>query len=53
MKNVTYSEFLAIFCNCHPDAEGNRPCDNGCLCDKCMTAEAQEVWENIKTRQSK
>lgn len=31
---------------CQRDSEtGNRPCDNGFLCDSCMTSYAQEKFE--------
>lgn len=43
-----YSQFLASYCGCYPDSEGNRPCDNGLLCDRCMTKEAQEIWQKMK-----
>lgn len=49
MKIVSaYDNFLNQYCGCYTDEEGNRPCDNGCLCDRCMTHEAQELWEKIK-----
>ncbi len=43
-----YSDFLSTHCQCYADSEGNRPCDYGCLCDRCMTKEAQEVWARIR-----
>lgn len=43
-----YNKFLATYCDCYADSEGNRPCDNGALCDRCMTKEAQEIWNKIK-----
>ena len=36
---------LREFCGCYPDAEGNRPCDNGALCDRCMTEEIQKIYK--------
>lgn len=47
-KARLYSEFLAHYCGCYEDEVGNRPCDNGALCDRCHTKEAQELWEQIK-----
>lgn len=43
-----YNKFLADYCGCYADSEGNRPCDNGCLCDRCSTPAAQEAWEQFK-----
>ena len=43
-----YNKWLASYCQCYADSEGNRPCDYGCLCDKCMTPQAQESWKNFK-----
>lgn len=31
-----YDKWLAQVCHCYPDEVGNRPCDNGCMCDRCM-----------------
>ncbi len=45
---MTYDEFLSAYCGCYADCEGNRPCDNGCLCDRCMTKEMQEAWKRVK-----
>lgn len=44
---MTYNEFLDRFCGCHEDEVGNRPCDNGCMCDKCMTPEMVELWREV------
>lgn len=45
-KNLTEEEkwdkwkeweaYLREVCHCYPDAFGNRPCDNGFPCDRCM-----------------
>ncbi len=43
-----YSDFLFTYCECVADCSGNRPCDYGCLCERCMTKEAQEAWERIR-----
>lgn len=42
-----YNQFLRDYCHCHEDEVGNRPCDNGALCDRCMTREAQEIWKKL------
>ena len=46
--NNLYSQFLAEYCGCYVDETGNRSCDNGCLCDKCMSKSAQSAWEKFK-----
>lgn len=46
---MTYNEFLDRFCGCHEDEVGNRPCDNGCMCDKCMTDEMIKLWKEVTT----
>ena len=33
-RSHLWIELLDTFCS--KDAFGNRPCDNGCLCDRCM-----------------
>ena len=30
-----WEEFLNTECGCYVDENGNRPCDNGALCDRC------------------
>lgn len=35
----TWDKFLAEELHCYADQNGNRPCDNGVMCDKCMTDE--------------
>ena len=40
----TWDTVLRNFCGCYPDAEGDRPCDNGAICDRCMTKEVQEIY---------
>ena len=32
--NMTWEKFLERF-GCYKDAVGNRPCDNGAMCDQC------------------
>ena len=31
----TWDEFLNVEFGCYADKNGNRPCDNGALCDRC------------------
>lgn len=45
---MTYNEFLSRFCGCYKDEVGNRPCDNGCMCDKCMTPEFEKLWKEVR-----
>ena len=30
-----YSRYLSEICRCYADENGNRPCDNGAICDRC------------------
>ncbi len=45
---MTYKEFLDRYCDCHEDAAGNHPCDNGHLCDDCMTDDMVNLWKEVK-----
>lgn len=47
-KKMTYDQFISTYCGCKADHYGNRPCDYGMLCDKCMTEDMQNLWEKIK-----
>lgn len=38
-----YSRYLSEICHCYADENGNRPCDNGAICDRC---EQQEISFN-------
>lgn len=42
-----YDKFLTEYCRCSADAVGNRPCDNGAICSRCMEKDAQEIWRAI------
>lgn len=43
-NNNLYDAFLnENFCTC--DECGNRPCDNGATCDRCMTDDACDLWD--------
>lgn len=44
---MTYNEFLSRFCGCYENEIGNRPCDNGAPCDKCMTDEMIKLWKEV------
>lgn len=45
-----YSRYLSEICHCYADENGNCPCDNGTICDRC---EQQEIsfndwrWEQM------
>lgn len=43
------NQFLAIQYHCYEDENGNRPCDNGAICDACTTQEAQDSWHHFYT----
>lgn len=47
MTEKNWNEFLGQFFHCYEDKNGNRPCDNGCACDSCMSAEAAKIWETF------
>lgn len=32
----SWGKFLAEEYNCHPDQNGNYPCDNGGMCNQCL-----------------
>ena len=40
----SWGKFLAEEYNCHPDQNGNYPCDNGGVCDRCFTEEASQKF---------
>lgn len=43
-----WEKFLEEECQCFADQiTGNRPCDNGCFCDKCLTDEIRVKWNKI------
>lgn len=42
-----WDEILRKFCGCYADEAGNRPCDNGLLCDRCMTDEVQRIYKSM------
>lgn len=39
-----WSDTLAECLGCYADGFGNRPCDYGCLCDKCNADWVQDVY---------
>lgn len=39
-----WDKVLREYCHCYADAVGNRPCDNGAICDRCMTKDVREVY---------
>lgn len=45
MKN-DWEFYLERVCQCYSDSEGNRPCDYGCMCDRCQyTSPSFEEWK--------
>ena len=46
LKQLAWEETLEKTCKCYPDAVGNRPCDNGCICDKCSAEWVQDVYKS-------
>ena len=49
----TYTEFLEKVIGCYADECGNRPCDRGAYCDRCMTAQALRDWESCSKENEK
>lgn len=43
--------FLENYCHCYADDEGNRPCDNGVLCDWCDRL--TDIWLDIISKARK
>ena len=39
-----WDEFLNVECGCYADEYGNRPCDNGAVCDRCSD---EKLYENF------
>lgn len=44
-KTHIWNKILNEMCNCYEDDVGNRPCDNGTYCDRCMCKDVQEVYK--------
>lgn len=42
-----WDEFLNVECGCYADEYGNRPCDNGALCDRCLD---EKLYENFRKK---
>lgn len=40
----TWDEFLNLEFGCYADEYGNRPCDNGALCDRCSDEKIYEKF---------
>jgi hypothetical protein len=45
-KEITkaWNKFLDEECGCYTDEFGNRPCDYGAVCDRCMTVEKMKEF---------
>ena len=45
-----WEEFLRTEFGCYTDENGNRPCDNGVLCDRCSDEKFYKFFrEKIRT----
>ena len=45
-----WDEFLNVEFGCYEDENGNRPCDNGALCDRCSDEKFYKFFrEKIRT----
>lgn len=40
----TWDKVLKDYCKCYPDAVGNRPCDNGAICSRCLEKDVQQIY---------
>lgn len=45
-KNLinAWVKFLTEELQCYADQNGNRPCDNGVVCDRCMTDKVKKEF---------
>ena len=43
-KQDIWLKVLSEYCGCKPSYGGNMPCDNGLVCDRCMTEEVQKIY---------
>ena len=44
-----WDEFLNVEFGCYADENGNHPCDNGALCDRCSDEKTyEEFYKQIK-----
>lgn len=41
-----WDKVLREYCHCYTDDVGNRPCDNGCLCDRCLADDVQQIYKS-------
>lgn len=47
IKNDVWEKALKEYLHCYEDSNGNRPCDNGVVCDRCMSSDMQDIYENL------
>ena len=47
---MTWDRFLNESGICGSGYGGNRPCDNGAICDKCQAKWVQEEYEKVKNK---
>lgn len=52
-RQAIYDSILASTCGCYKDEVGNRPCDNGCICDRCSADWIQEAYKQKLAEVSK
>ena len=43
-KQEIWLQVLRDTCGCSPGYDGNMPCDNGMLCDRCSAKSVQEEY---------
>lgn len=49
-KRAVWSWAVSALCHCQEDELGNRPCDNGVLCDRCTCSDVEGLM-NYKIQQ--
>lgn len=43
----TWDNFLVDELKCYADENGNHPCDNGAVCDRCSD---EKIYENFRKK---
>lgn len=41
-----WDKVLREYCHCYPDDIGNRPCDYGCPCDRCLADDVKQIYRS-------
>lgn len=46
-KQRLWNEILRNACDCVADRNGNRPCDNGAVCDRCSAPDIKALFDKL------